>query len=58
VIGSVLFGSLTITSRDPAAVGQAFVDAAAHAMAVSAALAVVAFVLVFALPKQATQAHG
>ena len=52
VIGSVLFGSLHITSSDPAAVGRAFVDAAANAMAVSAAFAIVAFVLVFVLPKR------
>ncbi|MDM7832529.1 DHA2 family efflux MFS transporter permease subunit [Cellulomonas edaphi] len=55
VIGSVLFGSLHIVSRDPAQVMQAFTDAAAHAMGVSAALAVVAFALVFALPKQVNQ---
>jgi EmrB/QacA subfamily drug resistance transporter len=53
VIGSVLFGSLTITSPDPAAVGRAFVDAAANAMAVSALFALAAFVLVFVLPKRA-----
>ncbi len=51
VIGSVLFGTLHITSRDPAAVAQAFVDSAAHALAVSAALAVVSFGLVFVLPR-------
>ena len=37
VIGSVLFGTLHITSKDPAQIQQAFVDSAAHAMAVSAA---------------------
>lgn len=52
VIGSVLFGTLHITSKDPAQIAQAFVDAAAHAMAVSAVLAVVSFALVFVLPKQ------
>ena len=52
VIGSVLFGTLHITSNDPAQIAQAFVDAAAHAMAVSAVLAVVSFALVFVLPKQ------
>ena len=57
VIGSVLFGTLHITSKDPAQIQQAFVDAAAHAMAVSAVLAVVSFALVFVLPKQ-VDAHG
>ncbi|GEL98927.1 MFS transporter [Cellulomonas terrae] len=52
VIGSVLFGTLHLTSKDPAQIAQAFVDAAAHAMAVSAVLAVVSFALVFVLPKQ------
>ncbi|KQR11751.1 DHA2 family efflux MFS transporter permease subunit [Cellulomonas sp. Leaf334] len=58
VIGSVLFGTLHITSRDPALVAQAFVDAAAHAMAVSAVLAVVSFALVFVLPKQVDARSG
>ncbi|WP_315095398.1 DHA2 family efflux MFS transporter permease subunit [uncultured Cellulomonas sp.] len=57
VIGSVLFGTLHITGNDPAQIAQAFTDSAAHAMAVSAALAVVAFVLVFVLPKQVDR-HG
>ena len=57
VIGSVLFGTLHITSKDPAQIQQAFVDSAAHAMAVSAVLAVVSFALVFVLPKQ-VDAHG
>ena len=52
VIGSVLFGTLHITSRDPGQVADAFADSAAHAMAVSAALAVVSFVLVFVLPRE------
>ena len=50
VIGSVLFGQLHITS--PASVPQAFTDAAAAALLVSTILAVVAFLLVFVLPKQ------
>jgi hypothetical protein len=58
VIGSVLFGTLHVTSRDPAAIGQAFADSAAHAMAVSAALAVVSFLLVFALPRKVDQFRG
>lgn len=57
VIGSVLFGTLHITSKDPVQIQQAFVDSAAHAMAVSAILAIVSFVLVFVLPKQ-VDAHG
>ncbi|KQY46258.1 DHA2 family efflux MFS transporter permease subunit [Cellulomonas sp. Root137] len=57
VIGSVLFGTLHITSNDPAQIAQAFTDSAAHAMAVSAALAVVAFALVFVLPRK-VDAHG
>ncbi|MET0787659.1 MAG: MFS transporter, partial [Cellulomonas sp.] len=55
VIGSVLFGTLHITS--PAGAPQAFVDSAAHAMAVSAALSIVAFALVFVLPRK-VNAHG
>lgn len=55
VIGSVLFGTLHITG--PADVQQAFVDAAAHAMAVSAALSIVAFALVFVLPRK-VNAYG
>lgn len=58
VIGSILFGTLHITSNDPAAVGQAFTDSAAHAMAVSAALAVLSFLLVFALPRKVDQFRG
>jgi len=58
VIGSVLFGTLSITSRDPAAVMQAFADSAAHAMAVSAVLAVVSFALVFALPRKVEPPRG
>ncbi len=56
VIGSVLFGQLKITS--PASVPQAFTDAAASAMLVSTVLAVVAFLLVFVLPKKVASGHG
>ncbi|MEA9985464.1 MULTISPECIES: MFS transporter [Subtercola] len=52
IIGSVLFGSLTIAGRTPAAVATGFTNAAASAMLVSAAFAVLAFLLVFALPKR------
>ncbi|QAY63030.1 MFS transporter [Xylanimonas allomyrinae] len=56
VIGSVLFGSLDFPQGrpTPAVVADVFTHAAATAMVVSAALAVLAFALVFALPKQVT----
>lgn len=50
IIGSVLFGSLVITGPDTVASG--FLDAAADAMAVSAAFSVAALLLVFVLPKR------
>ena len=53
IIGSVLFGSLTITGPDTVASG--FTDAAADAMAVSAAFSLAAMLLVFVLPNR-TQA--
>jgi EmrB/QacA subfamily drug resistance transporter len=54
VIGSVLFGSLTFPPGRPTpeVVATTFTHAAAVAMSVSAALAVLAFGLVFVLPKQ------
>ncbi|MCL1869215.1 MAG: MFS transporter [Promicromonosporaceae bacterium] len=54
VIGSVLFGSLHIPAGrpGPTTIPDAFMHAASQAMAVSAALAVLAFLLVFALPKR------
>ncbi|MGA9872182.1 MAG: MFS transporter [Rhodococcus sp. (in: high G+C Gram-positive bacteria)] len=52
VIGSVLFASLNITGPDTVATG--FTHAASVAMSVSAAFAVVALLLVFALPKRAS----
>lgn len=52
IIGSVLFGTLTITGHTPEALATGFTNAAANALAVSAAFAVVAFLLVFALPKR------
>ena len=45
------------TVEEPHPVQQAFVDAAAHAMAVSALLSIVSFALVFVLPRQ-VDAHG
>jgi len=56
VIGSVLFGQLHISS--PQSVPQAFTDAAAAAMFVSTVLAVVAFLLVFVLPRKVDSGHG
>ena len=58
VIGSVLFGTLTITGHTPAAVADAFASSAASALAVSAGLSVVAFLLVFALPKRVERNGG
>ncbi|MCU1477434.1 MAG: transporter [Subtercola sp.] len=52
IIGSVLFGTLTISGQTPAAVATGFTNSAASAMLVSAAFAVLAFALVFALPKR------
>ena len=54
IIGSVLFGSLTITGPDTVASG--FTSAAADAMAVSVAFSVAALLLVFVLPKR-TETH-
>ncbi|WP_345761130.1 DHA2 family efflux MFS transporter permease subunit [Diaminobutyricibacter sp. McL0608] len=58
IIGSVLFGSLTITGHTPAAVADGFASAAANALAVSAAFSVVALLLVFALPKRVAAPGG
>ncbi|MDQ1527512.1 MAG: hypothetical protein QOG18_2125, partial [Microbacteriaceae bacterium] len=68
VIGSVLFGTLTIpkpvsTGRPTAAeiatsVGIGFSHSAAVALAVSAAFALVAFLLVFTLPKKIDRGYG
>jgi EmrB/QacA subfamily drug resistance transporter len=61
VIGSVFFGNLSFpTDRRPtsADVANAFATSATAALLVSAAFAVVAFLLVFTLPKQAGRGHG
>lgn len=55
VIGSVLFGTLDIAGPDD--VAPAFVTSASHAMAVSAIFAVVAFALVFVLPKTVSRGY-
>jgi len=58
VVGSVLFGGIARANiTDRSQVPQAFTDAAAWAIGLSAALSVVAFVLVFALPKRVA-GHG
>jgi MFS family permease len=54
VIGTVLFGNLHVTSPGPDAAARAFGHGAALATAVSAAMSVAAFGLVFALPRRAT----
>lgn len=60
VVGSVFFGSLAFPAGQPPTpdvVADVFTHAAASAMAVSAALAVVAFALVFALPRRVSRGH-
>ena len=54
VIGTILFGTLSITGKPPTPidVADAFGNSAAWAMAMSALLTVVAFGLVFALPRK------
>lgn len=59
VIGAVLFGSLRFPAGRPTpdVVADVFTGAAAHAMVLSSALAVLAFALVFVLPRR-VQAPG
>jgi EmrB/QacA subfamily drug resistance transporter len=52
VIGSVLFGTLNVTGPARSDLADAFTSSAAAALGVSAALSVVAFLLVFALPRR------
>ncbi len=52
VIGAVLFGSLEVGPGGPDALATAFGHSAALATAVSAAFSLVAFALVFALPRR------
>ena len=58
IIGSVLFGSLTVRGPGPAALATGFTDAAAKAMAVSTAFAVAALLLVFVLPRRTSTGHA
>lgn len=58
VIGSVLFAGVAGAGiRGPQDLPQAFTDASASAMGVSAIFAVVAFALVFALPRRVSRGH-
>jgi MFS family permease len=58
VIGSVLFAGVAGAGiRGPQMVPQAFTDASASAMGVSAIFAVVAFALVFTLPRRVSRGH-
>ncbi|MBF4618449.1 MFS transporter [Clavibacter sp. VKM Ac-2873] len=58
VIGSVLFAGVAGAGiRGPQMVPQAFTDASAQAMGVSAIFAVAAFALVFALPRRVSRGH-
>ncbi|HEY5178508.1 MAG TPA: hypothetical protein VIJ07_01815, partial [Dermatophilaceae bacterium] len=55
IIGSVFFGTLSIPTKGrptPGDLAAAFTHSATCALAVSAAFAVVSFLLVFALPKR------
>ncbi|TAL45005.1 MAG: MFS transporter [Salinibacterium sp.] len=52
VIGSILFGTLEIKGRTADALATGFGHSATLAMAASAAISVLAFALVFALPKR------
>jgi EmrB/QacA subfamily drug resistance transporter len=61
VIGSVFFGNLSIpTDHRPTStdIANAFATSATAALLTSAAFAVVAFLLVFTLPKQVDRGHG
>jgi EmrB/QacA subfamily drug resistance transporter len=57
VVGSVFFGSLNVTGPGKDALASAFTDAAASGLLLSAIFGVVAFALVFALPKR-VGGHG
>jgi EmrB/QacA subfamily drug resistance transporter len=57
VVGSVFFGSINVTGPGEDALASAFGDAAAAGLLLSAIFAVVAFVLVFALPRRVSSGH-
>ncbi|MBF4572838.1 DHA2 family efflux MFS transporter permease subunit [Herbiconiux sp. VKM Ac-1786] len=57
VVGSVFFGSLVVGQGSPDALATGFVNSSALAMAVSTGFAVLAFLLVFALPKRTSTGH-
>jgi len=57
VVGSVFFGSLNVTGPGKDELASAFTDAAASGLLLSAIFGVVAFALVFALPKR-VGGHG
>ena len=57
VIGSVFFGTLVISGPTPGDVATGFASSSAAAMGVSVAFSVLAFLLVFALPRR-TSAPG
>jgi MFS family permease len=58
VIGSVFFGTLVVSGPSADAVASGFVNSSAAAMGVSVAFAVVAFLLVFALPRRTATPGG
>ncbi len=58
IVGSVFFGTLTVTGPSPDALATAFADSSAAALAVSLGFSVLAFVLVFALPRRIDPGYG
>ncbi|MFB2555394.1 MFS transporter [Herbiconiux liangxiaofengii] len=57
VVGSVFFGSLVVGQGSPDALATGFVNSSAVAMAVSTGFAVLAFLLVFALPRRTSTGY-
>ena len=59
VIGSILFGSLVIEGKPPTStdIAEAFTHSSMLAMGASTVMAFIAFLLIFALPKNVSQ-HG
>jgi EmrB/QacA subfamily drug resistance transporter len=57
VVGSVFFGSLVVGQGSPDALATGFANSSALAMGVSTGFAVLAFLLVFALPKRTSNGH-